>query len=137
MKDILIRKNTNSKKLGGAEKLEKISEEELISEMKWYKVDLDSDDELQESKRRYLEESKYDDSEILKTFKFPSAAFEEPLSRNSPRLLLKRKILAASGNKKQLQRIHEAIPEGAALVKTIDSTLTIKVPGQQDTLLKK
>ena len=37
----------------------------------------------------------------------------------------------------QIQGLHEAIPEGAALVKTSISTLTIKYPGQDDTVLHK
>ena len=62
---------------------------------------------------------------------------KKPLARNSLQLQLARKTLAASRNKKQLQGLYEAIPEGAALVKTTDSTVTIKVPGQQDTVLNK
>ena len=58
-------------------------------------------------------------------------------ARNSPRLQLPRKSLATSRNKKQLQGLHEAILERASLVKTTDSTVTIKEPGQQDTVLNK
>ena len=54
-----------------------------------------------------------------------------------PRLKFARQIIATARSKKQNQCIYEAIPEGAAHIKTADSTLTIKVPGQQDTVLNK
>ena len=114
-----------------------IGEDELISQEKWYDEDLDSDNEVRATKQRKLQEAKDDKGEVPRIVKLPSANFEQPLARNSPRLQLARKTLAASRNKKQLQGLYEAIPEGAALVKTTDSTVTIKVPGQQDTVLKK
>ena len=110
-----------------------IGEEELISQEKWYDEDLDSDAEVKATKQRKLQEAKDDEGEVPRIIKLPAANFEEPLARNSPRLQLARKTLAASRNKKQLQGLYEAIPVGAALVKTADSTVTIKVPGQQDT----
>ena len=114
-----------------------IGEEELISQDKWYDENLDSDNEVRATKQRKLQEAKDDKGEVPRIIKLPSANFEQPLARNSPRLQLARKTLAASRNKKQLQGLYEAIPEGAALVKTTDSTVTIKVPGQQDTVLNK
>ena len=114
-----------------------VGEEELISQEKWYDEDLDSDNEVRATKERKLQEAKDDKGELPRIIKLPSANFEQPLARNSPRLQLARKTLAASRNKKQLQGLYEAIPEGAALVKTTDSTVTIKVPGQQDTVLNK
>ena len=109
----------------------------MISQEKWYDEDLDSDNEVRTTKERKLQEAKDDKGEVPRIIKLPSANFEQPLARNSPRLQLARKTLAASRNKKQLQGLYEAIPEGAALLKTTDSTVTIKVPGQQDTVLNK
>ena len=109
----------------------------MISQEKWYDEDLDSDNEVRATKERKLQEAKDDKGEVPRIIKLQSANFEQPLARNSPRLQLARKTLAASRNKKQLQGLYEAIPEGAALVKTTDSTVTIKVPGQQDTVLNK
>ena len=114
-----------------------IGDEELISEERWYDEDLDSEAEVQEAKRQKLEDAKSDNSEIPRIFTLPSTNIQQPLARQSPRLQLARRTLVAQRNKKQLQGIYEAIPEGAALVKTTDTTLTIKVPGQQDTVLNK
>ena len=114
-----------------------IGEDELISQDKWYDEDLDSDEEVRTTKQRKLQEARNDEGEIPRTFKLPKANFEEPLASNSPRLQLARKTLAASRNKKQLQGLYEAIPEGAALVKSTNNTITVKVPGQQDTVLNK
>ena len=102
-----------------------------------YDADLDSDAEVKATKQRKLQETKDDEGEVPRIIKLPAANFEEPLARNSPRIQLAHKSLAASRIKKQLQGLYEAIPEGAALVKTTDSTVTIKVPGQQDTVLNK
>ena len=112
-----------------------IGEDELISQDKWYDEDLDSDEEVRTTKQRKLQEARDDVGEIPRTFKLPEANFEEPLASNSPRLQLARKTLAASRNKKQLQGLYEAIPEGAALVKSTNNTITVKVPGHQDTVL--
>ena len=109
----------------------------MISQEKWYDEDLDSDNEVRATKEHKLQEAKDDKGEVPRIIKLSSTNFEQPLARNSPRLQLARKTLAASRNKKQLQGLYEAIPEGAALVKTTDSTVTIKVPGQQDTVLNK
>ena len=114
-----------------------IGDEELIPEERWYDEDLDSEAEVQEAKRQKLEDAKSDNSEIPRIFTLPSTSIQQPLARQSPRLQLARRTLAAQRNKKQLQGIYEAIPEGAALVKTTDTTLAIKVPGQQDTVLNK
>ena len=92
---------------------------------------------MRATKQRKLQEAKDDKGEVSRIIKLPSANFDQPLARNSPRLQIARKTLAASRNKKQLQGLYDAIPEGAALVKTTDSTVTIKVPGQQDTVLNK
>ena len=114
-----------------------VGEEELISQDKWYDEDLDSDNEVRTKKQRTLQEAKDDEGEVPRIIKIQSANFEQPLARNSPRLQLARKTIDASRNNKQLQGLYEAIPGGAALVKTTDSTVTIKVPGQQDTELNK
>ena len=114
-----------------------IGEDELISQDKWYDEDLESDEEVRTTKQRKLQEAINDLGEIPRTFKLPKANFEEPLASNSPRLQLARKTLAASRNEKQLQGLYEAIPEGAAFVKSTNNTITVKVPGQQDTVLNK
>ena len=59
-------------------------------------------------------EAKDDEGEVPRIIKLPAADFEEPLARNSPRLQLARKTLAASRKKEQLPGLNEAIPEGAA-----------------------
>ena len=66
-----------------------------------------------------------------------SSKFEEPLAKTSPRLLLARKNIATNRSKKNLQGLYEAVPEGTVLVKTTDATLTLKMPGQKDTVLHK
>ena len=114
-----------------------IGEEELISQDKLYDEDLDSDNEVRTTKQQKLQEAKDDVGEVPRIIKLSSANFAEPLARNSPRLQLARKTLAASRNKKKLPGFYAAIPEGAAPVKTTDSTVTIKVPGQKDTVLNK
>ena len=114
-----------------------IGEEELISQDEWYDEDLDRDAKVKASKQRKLQEAKDDEGEVPRIIRLPAANFEEPSARNSPRLELARKTLAAQRNKKQLQGLYETFPKGAPLVKTTDSTVTIKVPGQQDTVLNK
>ena len=114
-----------------------IGDEDLISQDEWYDEDLNSDAEVKASKQRRLQEAKDDEGEVPRIIRLPAANFEEPSARNSPRLHLARKTLAAQRNKKQLQGFYEAFPKGAAFVKTTDSTATIKVPGQQDTVLNK
>ena len=54
----------------------------------------------------------------------------EPVAESSKGLQLARKTIASTRSKKQFQGLHEAIPEGAALVKTSGSPLTIKYPGK-------
>ena len=77
------------------------------------------------------------EGEFPRTFRMASHTPLQPLAENSKGLQLTRKTLAATRNKKQLQGLYEAIPEGAALVKTSGSTMTIKYPGQDDTVLHK
>ena len=66
-----------------------------------------------------------------------SSKLEEPLAKTSPRLLLARKNVATTRSKKNLQGLYEAVPEGTVLVKTTEATLTLKMPGQKDTILNK
>ena len=113
-----------------------IGDEELISEERWYDEDLDSEAEVQEAKRQKIDDARSDNSEIPRIVKLPSTNIQQPLTQHSPRLQLARRTIAAQRNKKQLQGIYEAIPEGAE-VKTTDTTLTIKVPGQLDNVLNK
>ena len=65
-----------------------IGEEELISQVRWYDEDLDSDTEVQEANGRKLQQAKDDEGEVPRIINFKSAKFEEPLARNSPRLQL-------------------------------------------------
>ena len=61
----------------------------------------------------------------------------EPVAESSRGFQLARKTLASTRCGKKLQGLYEAMPEGAALVKTSGSTLTIQHPGQDDTVLHK
>ena len=101
-----------------------IGDQELKPEEKWYDEDLDSDADVREAKRKKLEYAKSDSSKTPLIFKLPSSHVEQPLTRQSPRLQLVRRTLAAQRNKKQLQGIYEAVPEGAALAKTTDPQLS-------------
>ena len=114
-----------------------ISNDELISDERWIQETLDSDEEVKLSKQRMLSAALNDKSEIPRTFRMASQTPLQPLAENSKELKLARKTLAATRSKKQLQGLYEAIPEGAALVKTSGSTMVIRYPGQDDTVLHK
>ena len=111
--------------------------DELISDERWIQETLDSDEEVKQSKQRMLSAALNDKGEIPRTFRMTPQTSLQPLAENSKELKLARKTLAATRSKKQLQGLYEAIPEGAALVKTSGSTMTIKYPGQDDTVLHK
>ena len=111
--------------------------DELISDERWEQEDLDSDEEVRTSKERMLTAAKNDTGEIPRTFRMTTQSTLQPIAESSKGLQLARKTIASSRSKKQLQGLYEAIPEGAALVKTSGSTLTIKYPGQDDTVLHK
>ena len=111
--------------------------DELISDERWIQEALDSDEEVKASKQRMLSAALNDKGEIPRTFCMASHTLLQPLAENSKGLQLARKTLAATRSKKQLQGLYEAIPEGAALVKTSGSTMTIKYPGQDDRVLQK
>ena len=111
--------------------------DELISDERWLEETLDSDEEVKRSKQRMLSAALDDKGEIPRTFRMTPQTPLQPLAENSKELKLARKTLANSRSKKQLQGLYEAIPEGAALVKTSGSTMTIKYPGQDDTVLHK
>ena len=111
--------------------------DELISDERWIQETLDSDEEVKQSKQRMLSAALNDKGEIPRTFRMAPQTSLQPLAENSKELKLARKTLAATRSKKQLQGLYEAIPEGAALVKTSGSTMTIKYPGQDDTVLHK
>ena len=90
-----------------------------------------------EAKAKKLKEAKEDIGDIPRIIKNESSNFEKPLAKTSPKLLLARKNLASIRSKKNLQGLYEAVPEGTVLVKTTDATLTLKMPGQKDTVLNK
>ena len=111
--------------------------DELISDERWEQEDLDSDEEVRTSKERMLTAAKNDTGEIPRTFRMTTQSTLQPIAESSKGLQLARKTIASTRSKKQLQGLYEAIPEGAALVKISGSTLTIKYPGQDDTVLHK
>ena len=111
--------------------------DELISDERWIQETLDSYEEVKASKQRMLSAALNDKGEIPRTFRMASHTPLQPLAENSKGLQLARKTLAATRSKKQLQGLYEAIPENAALVKMTGSTMTIKCPGQDDTVLQK
>ena len=78
-----------------------------------------------------------DKGEIPRTFRLSTYSPLQPLAENSKELKFARKALSTTRSKNQLRGLYEAIPEGAALIKTSDSTMTIKYPGQDDTVLHK
>ena len=111
--------------------------DEVISDERWEQEDLDSDEEVRTSKERMLTAAKNDTGEIPRTFRMTTQSTLQPIAESSKGLQLARKTIASTRSKKQLQGLYEAIPKGAALVKTSGSTLTIKYPGQDDTVLHK
>ena len=114
-----------------------IEQEDLIMDDRWELEELDSDAEVKAAKAKKLEEAKSDKGEVPRTFKLHSAQFEEPLASTSPRLQLARQTNTTNRSKKHLQGLYDAVPEGTVLVKTTDATLTLKVPGQKETVLNK
>ena len=111
--------------------------DELISDERWEQEVLDSDEEVRASKERMLTAAKNDTGEIPRTFRMTPQSTLEPIAESSKGLQVARKTIASTRSKKQLQGLYEAMPEGAALVKTSGSTLSIKYPGQDDTVLHK
>ena len=114
-----------------------MGEDELISDERWEQEDLNSDEEMRTSKERMLTEAKNDTGEIPRTFQMTPQSTLEPVAESSKVLQLARKTIASTRSKKQFQGLYEAIPGGAVLVKTCGSTLTVKYPGQDDTVLHK
>ena len=111
--------------------------DELISDERWIQETLDSDEEVKASKQRMLSKALNDKGEISRTFRMSTHSPLQPLAENSKELKFARKTFSTTRSKKQLQGLYEAIPEGAALMKTSGSTMTIKYPGQDDTVLHK
>ena len=111
--------------------------DELISDERWEQEYLNSDEEVRTSKERMLRAAKNDTGEIPRTFRMTPQSKLELVAESSKGLQLAWKTIASTRIKKQLQGLYEAIPEGAALVKTSGSTLTIKYPGKDDTVLHK
>ena len=119
-----------------------MGEDELISDERWEQEDLNSDAEVHASKERMLTATKNDTGNIPRTLNIhrtrmtPNSKLE-PVAESSKGLQLARKTIASTRSKKQLKGLYEAKPEGAALVKTSNSTLTIKYPEQDDNVLHK
>ena len=111
--------------------------DELISDDRWMQETLDSDEEVKASKQRMLSTALNDKGEIPRTFRMSAHTPLQPLAENSKELKFARKTLATTRSKKQLKGLYEAIPEGAALIKTSSTTMTTKYPGQDDTVLHK
>ena len=114
-----------------------MGENELISDERWEHEDLNSDEEVRASKEGMLTAAKSDTGDIPRTFRMSPNSTLELVAESSNGLQLARKTIASIRSKKQLQGLYEAIPEGAALVKTSNSTSNIKYPGQDDTVLHK
>ena len=114
-----------------------MGQEEPISDARWELEDLDSDAEVNAAKARKLEEAKQDKGEVSRTFQLQSLKIEESLAVTSPKLQLAGKMITAKRSKKHLQGLYNAVPEGISLVKTTDATLTLKVPGQKETVRNK
>ena len=100
--------------------------DELISDERWEQEDLNSDEEVLTSKERILTAAKNDTGEIPRTYRMTPQSTLELIAESSKGLQLARKTIVSTRSKKQLQGLYEAIPEGAALVKTSGSTPTIK-----------
>ena len=111
--------------------------DELISDERWIQETLDSDEEVKASKQRMLSKALNNKDEIPRTFRMSTHSPLQSLAENSKELKFARKTLSTTRSKKQLQGLYEAIPEEAALIKTSGSTMTIKYPGQDDTVLHK
>ena len=114
-----------------------MGEDELISGERWEQEDLNSDKEVRASKERLLTAAKKNTGKIPRTFRMNPQQTLEPVAESSKGLQLARKTITSTRSKKQHQGLYEVISEGAQLVKTSGSTLTIKYPGQADTVLHK
>ena len=116
-----------------------MGEDELITDERWEQegVGNNSDEEVRASKERMLTAAKNETGDIPRTFRMTPNSSREPVAESSKGPQLARKTIASTRSKKQLQGLYKAIPEGAALVKTSNSTSTIKYRGQDDTVLHK
>ena len=112
-----------------------VGEDELISDERWEQEDLNSDEEVRTSKESMHTAAKNDTGEVPRSFRMTPHSTLEPVAESSKGLQLARKTITSTRSKKQLQGLCEAIPEDAALVKTSKSTLAIKCPGQDNTVL--
>ena len=110
---------------------------ELISDERWEQEDLNSDEEVRTSKERLLTAAKKNTGKIPRTFRMTPQQTLEPVAESSKGLQLARNTINSTRSKKQLQGPYEVMPESAQLVKTSGSILTIKYPGQADTVLHK
>ena len=102
--------------------------EEFIDESKWKDEDLLSDEEIERNKDRIRKATSNQN-----LFKFLPFSSSQPVNPASTRIKLARKISNAKSGRKSLEGLYETIPEGASIIKTSDSTVTIRVPGRPDT----
>ena len=114
-----------------------IGQEDLILDDRWELEELDSDAEVKAAIAKKLEEAKQDKGAVPRTFQLKSSKFEEPLAATSPILQIARRTNTINRSKKHRKGLYDAVPEGTVLVKTTDATLTLKVPGQKETVQNK
>ena len=106
-----------------------MGDDELISDERLNQETLDSAEEVRVSKEQMLTASQNDKNEIPRTLRMTPQSPLESVAESGKYLQFARKTPDSSRSKKQLQGLYEAIPEGAALIKTSSSTMTIKYPG--------
>ena len=86
-------------------------DDELISQERWVQETLGSDEDVKQSKQRMLSAAMNDQVEVPRIFRMTPQTPLQPLAENSKGLQLVRKTFADTRSKKQLQGLHEAIPE--------------------------
>ena len=86
--------------------------------------------EAERSKRGYRRHTRHYQNGIIQVRK--------AISGNKSEIAIsEKKKLATTRSKKNLQGLYEAVPDDTVLVKTTDATLTLKMPGQKDTVPNK
>ena len=106
--------------------------EELIDDSNWRDEDLLSEEEIKRNKDRIREATS-----AQNLFKFLPSSSSQPVNPSSTRIKFARKNSNVKSRRKSLEGLHETIPAGASIIKTSDSTVTIRVPGRPDTDIHK
>ena len=101
---------------------------QLIDDSKREDKDLLSDEVIEPNKDRIRQAT---DKQNL--FKFLPSFSTQPVNPSSIRIKLARKIAVVKRGGKNLEGLYETIPERASIVKTSNSSFTIRVPGRPDT----